>query len=474
MRLIYEIQPDEVYHLGAQSHVRVSFDMPEYTADVTGLGTVRLLEAIRDAGVEPRFYQASSSEMYGVDAAAAERDDAVPPAQPVRRREGAAYWITVNYRESYGMFACNGILFNHESPRRGETFVTRKITRALARIQAGLQDKLYLGNLDAKRDWGYAARLHRGDVADAAGRRARRLRDRDRRDALGARVPRRGGGAPRASTGRSIVEIDPRYCRPAEVDALLGDADEGAREARLGADRRRSRSSCGSWSTPTSSCSRTSSPAARCGCSGVARARPRTSGAASRRSSPAARASSAARVVRELEELGADVRVVRSAEHDLRDPRPTREARRRRRRRHPPRGARRRDRLQPREPRAARLRQPDDGRQRLRAVAPGRRREARVGLHRLRVPEVHRRRRSREDDLWNGYPEETNAPYGLAKKMMLVLSDAYRRQYGFDSCAPIVANLYGPERQLRPRVLARHRRDDPQVRRGPASAATRR
>ena len=156
VRLIYELQPDEIYHLGAQSHVRVTFDIPEYTCDVTGVGTVRLLEAIRDAGVPPRFYQASSSEMFGSTPPPQSEDTPFHPRSPYAVAKVAAYWTTVNYRESYGMFACNGILFNHECPRRGETFVTRKITRALARIKAGLQEKLYLGNLDAQRDWGYA------------------------------------------------------------------------------------------------------------------------------------------------------------------------------------------------------------------------------------------------------------------------------------------------------------------------------
>ncbi|MEA2249109.1 MAG: GDPmannose 4,6-dehydratase, partial [Solirubrobacteraceae bacterium] len=157
VRLLYELQPQEVYHLGAQSHVRVSFDVPEYTADVVGMGTLRLLEAIRDAGVSPRFYQASSSEMYGATPPPQNEQTPFHPRSPYAVAKVMAFWATVNYRESYGLFACNGILFNHESPRRGETFVTRKITRALARIQAGLQDKLFLGNLDAQRDWGYAA-----------------------------------------------------------------------------------------------------------------------------------------------------------------------------------------------------------------------------------------------------------------------------------------------------------------------------
>ena len=156
VRLVYEIQPDEVYNLGAQSHVRVSFDIPEQTSDVTGLGTVRLLEAIRDAGVNPRFYQASSSEMFGSTPPPQSETTPFHPRSPYAVAKVAAFWITVNYRESYGMHASNGILFNHESERRGETFVTRKITRALAAISLGLQDKLTLGNLDAKRDWGYA------------------------------------------------------------------------------------------------------------------------------------------------------------------------------------------------------------------------------------------------------------------------------------------------------------------------------
>src|SRR3954470_18733450 len=152
--LLYRLQPDEIYHLGAQSHVRVSFDVPEYTFDVTAGGTLRVLEAIREAGVNSRFYQASSSEMFG--AAPPPQSETTPfhPRSPYAVAKVMAHWITVNYRESYGIFAATGILFNHESPRRGETFVTRKITRALARIEAGLQEKLFLGNLDAQRDWG--------------------------------------------------------------------------------------------------------------------------------------------------------------------------------------------------------------------------------------------------------------------------------------------------------------------------------
>jgi GDPmannose 4,6-dehydratase len=154
--LIYNIQPDEIYHLGAQSHVRVSFDMPEFTGDVTGIGTVRLLEAIRKTGVKTKFYQASSSEMYGSAPAPQNEETPFEPRSPYAAAKLYAYWLARNYREGYNFFACNGILFNHESPRRGETFVTRKITRAVARIRFGLQEKLFLGNLEARRDWGYA------------------------------------------------------------------------------------------------------------------------------------------------------------------------------------------------------------------------------------------------------------------------------------------------------------------------------
>ena len=157
VKLLYDLRPDEIYHLGAQSHVRVSFDIPEYTADVTGVGAIRILEAIREAGVNTRFYQASSSEMFG-KVQEVPQTETTPfwPRSPYGAAKVFAYWVTVNYRESYGLHASNGILFNHESPRRGETFVTRKITRAVARIKLGMDECLYLGNLDARRDWGYA------------------------------------------------------------------------------------------------------------------------------------------------------------------------------------------------------------------------------------------------------------------------------------------------------------------------------
>jgi GDPmannose 4,6-dehydratase len=222
VKLIYEIQPDEVYHLGAQSHVRVSFDTPEYTADVTGLGTVRLLEAIRETGVKTRFYQASSSEMFG--AAPPPQNETTPfhPRSPYAVAKVAAHWMTINYRESYGMFAATGILFNHESPRRGETFVTRKITRALARIEAGLQEKLYLGNLDAKRDWGYTP-----DYTDAMWRILQADEPDDFVIATGAMYSVRDfldeACEHMGLDWGEFVEFDERYLRPAEVDALQGD-----------------------------------------------------------------------------------------------------------------------------------------------------------------------------------------------------------------------------------------------------------
>lgn len=226
--VIRRVEPTEIYNLGAQSHVRVSFDMPEYTADVTGLGTVRLLEAIRDARIQCRFYQASSSEIFG---------DALPPqceTTPFQPRSPYAcaklmgYWMTRNYREAYGMFACNGILFNHESPRRGETFVTRKITRAVARIAKGEQSKLYLGNLDARRDWGYAP-----EFVEAMWLMLQQQRPDDFVIATGEAHSVRefldiAFGVVNLDW-KKHVEIDPRYFRPNEVDVLLGDASKAAR-----------------------------------------------------------------------------------------------------------------------------------------------------------------------------------------------------------------------------------------------------
>jgi len=222
-KLLYELQPEEIYHLGAQSHVRVSFDIPEYTFDVTGAGTLRLLEAIRESGVTTRFYQASSSEMYG--SAEPPQSEGTPfhPRSPYAVAKVAAYWAAVNYREAYGMFASNGILFNHESERRGETFVTRKITRAVARIKHGLQDKLYLGNLDAQRDWGYAP-----DYVEAMWKMLQVDEPDDFVVATGeSHSVREFLERAFRHTGlewEPHVEIDPRYFRPSEVDALLGDA----------------------------------------------------------------------------------------------------------------------------------------------------------------------------------------------------------------------------------------------------------
>ena len=221
--LTRQIQPDEIYNLGAQSHVRVSFDVPEYTGEVTGLGTVRLLEAIREAGISPKFYQASSSELYGkvVETPQTERTPFYPRS-PYACAKAYAYWITVNYRESYGMFACNGILFNHESERRGETFVSRKITRAATRIKLGLQQKLYMGNLDARRDWGYAR-----DYVEAMWLMMQAEQPDDYVVATGethsVREFLEEAFGYLDLDWEKYVEIDPRYFRPAEVDLLLGD-----------------------------------------------------------------------------------------------------------------------------------------------------------------------------------------------------------------------------------------------------------
>ncbi len=221
--LLTRIQPDEVYHLGAQSHVRVSFDMPVYTGDVTGLGTVQLLEAIRCIGLDTKFYQASSSEMFGASSPPQNEDTYFHPRSPYGVAKVYGYWITRNYREAYGMFAVNGILFNHESPRRGETFVTRKITRAVARIQAGLQDKLYLGNLNAVRDWGYAP-----EYVEAMWRMLQVDEATDYVVATGT-AHTVGDFVKLAFVHAGLewerhVQFDERYLRPSEVDSLIGDA----------------------------------------------------------------------------------------------------------------------------------------------------------------------------------------------------------------------------------------------------------
>src|SRR5205807_7658031 len=226
IKLLYRLQPDEIYHLAAQSHVRVSFDIPEYTGDVTALGTVRMLESIRETRLKTKFYQASSSEMYGkvVETPQTERTP-FHPRSPYACAKVFSFWQTVNYRESYGMFAVNGILYNHESPRRGETFVTRKITRAATRIKEGLQEKLYLGNLDAKRDWGFA-----GDYVEAMWLMLQQPQAEDFVIATGQTHSVREfldeAFGHLKMDWHKHVEIDPRYFRPAELDLLLGDASK--------------------------------------------------------------------------------------------------------------------------------------------------------------------------------------------------------------------------------------------------------
>ena len=223
VKLLYDLKPDEIYHLAAQSHVRVSFDIPEYTADVTGIGTIRILEAIRETGVRTKFYQASSSEMFG-KVQAVPQTETTPfwPRSPYGVAKVFAYWATVNYRESYGLHASNGILFNHESPRRGETFVTRKITRAVARIKRGLQNELFLGNLDAKRDWGYAKEyvegmwlmLQQDEPDDYVLATNETHTVREFIEEAFAHVD---------LDWREFVKHDARYERPAEVELLIGD-----------------------------------------------------------------------------------------------------------------------------------------------------------------------------------------------------------------------------------------------------------
>lgn len=251
-RILQEVQPDEVYNLGAQSHVAVSFESPEYTADVDAMGTLRLLEAIRFLGLErkTRFYQASTSELFGLVQETPQKESTpFYPRSPYAAAKMYAYWIAVNYRESYGIYACNGILFNHESPRRGETFVTRKITRAISNIAYGLEDTLYLGNMDALRDWGHAKDYVRmqwmmlqqeqaDDFVIATGKQIS-VREFVRMSALEAGIEIQFSGedleeigivtkvdnklAPKVSVGDVVVQVDPRYFRPAEVETLLGD-----------------------------------------------------------------------------------------------------------------------------------------------------------------------------------------------------------------------------------------------------------
>lgn len=254
--IVYNIQPDEIYHLGAQSHVRVSFDMPEYTGDITALGCTRLLEAIRRSGIKTKLYQASSSEMFGSTAPPQNEMTRFHPRSPYAAAKVYAYWMVVNYRESYNMFACNGMLFNHESPRRGETFVTRKITRALANIMAGKQKATYLGNLDAKRDWGFAPEYvvcqwlilqqERPDDYVIGTGESHTVREfvEHAFDYAGIDIEWRGEGLNEEGfirslkstsesdlkVGDSVVRIDPKYFRPAEVDFLLADASRAQKQ----------------------------------------------------------------------------------------------------------------------------------------------------------------------------------------------------------------------------------------------------
>jgi GDPmannose 4,6-dehydratase len=228
VNLIRELEPDEIYHLGAQSHVKVSFEIPEYTSDATAMGTVRILEAIRSSGVDTRFYQAGSSEMFGSAPPPQNEQTPFHPRSPYGVAKVFAHWMTVNYREAHGLFAANGILMNHESPRRGETFVTRKITRAVARIQAGIQDVLYLGNLDAKRDWGYAPEYVESMWM---------MLQQDEPDdfVIATGEPHTVRDFAQLAFGHAgldwerYIELDPRYYRPAEVDHLQGDASKARR-----------------------------------------------------------------------------------------------------------------------------------------------------------------------------------------------------------------------------------------------------
>ena len=257
IRIIQEVQPDEIYNLAAQSHVKVSFETPEYTANSDALGTLRILEAIRILRLEKktRFYQASTSELYGLVQEVPQKETTpFYPRSPYGVAKLYAFWITKNYREAYGMFACNGILFNHESPLRGETFVTRKITRAAAKISLGLQEKLFMGNLDAERDWGHAQDYVEGmwlmlqqdepdDFVLATGKKitVRRFIEMSFSE-LGISIEWKGSGVDEKgynkATGKVIVEIDPRYFRPAEVELLVGDASKA--KAKLGWEAKRS------------------------------------------------------------------------------------------------------------------------------------------------------------------------------------------------------------------------------------------
>ncbi len=246
-RIIEKIKPDEIYNLAAQSHVKVSFDVPKYTADVTGIGTLRILDAIKESGIKTKFYQASTSELFGLVQETPQKETTpFYPRSPYGVAKLYSYWITVNYRESYDLYACNGILFNHESPRRGETFVTRKITRGLARILAGKDDCLYLGNIDSKRDWGYAKDYVEGmwlmlqqktpdDFVLATGE-THSVREFIEEACKVAKIKLKWKGKKEKEVGidentkKIMIRIDPRYYRPTEVDLLLGDPTKAAKK----------------------------------------------------------------------------------------------------------------------------------------------------------------------------------------------------------------------------------------------------
>lgn len=246
-RLVEKIKPDEIYNLGAQSHVKVSFEVPEYTAEVDAIGTLRLLDAIKETGLRTRFYQASSSEMFG-KAVETPQKESTPfyPRSPYGAAKVYSHWIMVNYREAYNLFACSGILFNHESPRRGKRFVSRKITRAVARIHYGLQDKLFLGNLDAKRDWGYAPEYVEAMwlmlqqekpsdyvIATGEAHSVRELAEEAFRN-IGVNLEWKGKGANEKGidkkTGKTLIEVDPKYFRPTEVEFLVGNASKAKKK----------------------------------------------------------------------------------------------------------------------------------------------------------------------------------------------------------------------------------------------------